>query len=272
MSRAVCRSRASLKAKNKETTVRGSAHGTRSLARGVVVAAIAAEYVPALATLGQWSAMEVLPRAWCRWRAPADQPRVAITFDDGPHPVATPAVLDRLDTLGLRATFFPLASLVERDPGMVAEIVRRGHVVGTHGFHHEHHLLRSPGWVRRDLAAAAAAMAKVGIQPRWYRPAYGQVTGATLLAARRAGLETVLWSAWGREWATADAASVARRISRRLEPGAIVLLHDNDAFGPKGMWRTALEALDLVAAELDRRGLGAATLDELVAARPDALI
>ena len=205
-----------------------------------------------------------MPGGLCRWRAPARDPRVAITFDDGPHPVATPAVLDRLDALGMKATFFPLASLAERDPGMIAEISRRGHVVGTHGYRHDHHLLRTPRWVRRDIESAAAAMQRLGTQPRWYRPAYGQATGATLLAARRCGLETVLWSAWGREWATSDPASVARRIHRRLGSGSIVLLHDNDAFGPKGMWRVGLQALDLVAAELDRRGLGTATLDDLV--------
>ena len=232
------------------------------MAGGAAAVALAAQYVPTTVALGQWATVPALPRDLCRWRGAGGG--VALTFDDGPSPDATPAVLDRLDQLGLVATFFPLGRLVERDPDLVAEVVRRGHQVGTHGYDHRHHLARSPRWVHRDLVAAEAAMAAVGIRPRWYRPTYGQATGATLIEARRRGWRTVLWSAWGREWATDDPADVAARIGRRLRPGAVVLLHDNDAFGPAGMWKTGLEALGRVADDMHRRGLAAVTMDGLV--------
>lgn len=231
---------------------------------GIAVAAVAAEYLPSVAVLGQWVPVRRLPGGMCRWQGPPGPGRVALTFDDGPDPEGTPAILDRLDELGLRATFFPLGSAVERHPTLVAEIARRGHQVGTHGYRHDRHLLRSPRWVRDDLARADAAMVAAGLRPRWYRPSYGQVTAATLLAARRRGWEPVLWSAWGREWATPDPAAVAGRIVRRLRAGAIVLLHDSDAHGRPGMWRVARDVLAPVADELDRRGLGSATLDGLV--------
>jgi peptidoglycan/xylan/chitin deacetylase (PgdA/CDA1 family) len=191
---------------------------------------------------------------------------VALTFDDGPHPEATPAVLDELDRLGLPATFFPLGRHVRRHGELVAEVRARGHAVGTHGFDHAHHLLRPPGWARADLARAAVALAQAGVHPTWFRPPYGQATLDTLAAARRRGWRTVLWSAWGREWTTTDPAVVAARVARRLAPGAVVLLHDNDAFGPAGMWRVAKDALGPLAEELDRRGLQAVTLDQLVGA------
>lgn len=234
-------------------------------AGGAALGALAAQYVPSTVTLGQWTSLPALPGGLCRWQGPADRPQVALTFDDGPHPEATPAVLDRLDELGLRATFFPLGSLAEDHPDLVAEVLRRGHQLGTHGYHHRHHLARTPGWVRADLAAADRAMAALDVHPTWYRPSYGQATGATLLAARRQGWRTVLWSAWGREWATDDPGRVAALVARRLRPGAVVLLHDNDAFGPPDMWRVGLGALEAVAAELDRRRLSAVTMDELVA-------
>lgn len=233
-------------------------------AGGAALAAVAAQYVPSTVTLGQWTSLQALPGGLCRWQGPPDAPRVALTFDDGPSPKATPAVLDRLDALNLRATFFQLGSLAERHPDLVDDVVRRGHAVGTHGYRHLHHLARTPGWVAADLAAAARAMAGLGLDPSWYRPSYGQATGATLVAARRRGWRTVLWSAWGREWATTDPREVADRILRRLRPGAVVLLHDNDAFGTPGMWRVGLDSLELVAAELDRRRLEAVTLDELM--------
>lgn len=232
---------------------------------GVAAGALAAQYLPSTVTLGQWTSLQALPWELCRWQGPPGRRRVALTFDDGPDPVATPAVLDRLDELHLRATFFPLGSLVEREPDLLAEVVRRGHQVGVHGYRHEHHLARTPAWVRADLARADGAMQAAGVRPSWYRPSYGQATGATLVAARLRRWRTVLWSAWGREWTTRDPAEVAGRIARRLRPGAVVLLHDNDAFGTEGMWRVGLGALEDVARELVRRDLEAVTLDELVA-------
>jgi peptidoglycan/xylan/chitin deacetylase (PgdA/CDA1 family) len=228
------------------------------------VAAAAAEYLPAAVALGQWTPLQALPGGLCRWQGPRFPGRVAITFDDGPHPEGTPKILARLDELGLRATFFPVGSEVAREPALIDDILGRGHALGTHGFAHAHHLVKSPRWVRRDLDTAGELMEALGVALRWFRPAYGQVTGATLLHARRKGWDTVLWSSWGREWATTSPRAVAARIGRRLRPGAVVLLHDSDRFGPEGMWRVAYEALGAVGDELARRHLDAVTLDELV--------
>lgn len=251
--------------------VDGTTVGTGTAARavgtrlaGAAAAALLAHYLPSTAVLGQWTPARRAPGNACRWRGPRHRPKVALTFDDGPHPEGTPAVLDRLDALGLRATFFTLGAAAVRHPELVAEIARRGHQVATHGYHHDHHLLRSPRWVRRDLSRAEEAMAAAGQRVRWYRPSYGQATLATFATARRLGWEPVLWSHWGREWKTPDPVAVAGRAVRRLGPGSIVLLHDSDEFGRQGMWRTVDEALPLVAAELDRRGLVTATLDDLV--------
>ena len=237
----------------------------RRRAAGIGAVALAAQYVPSIAVLGQWSGLRAVGGGLCRWRGPRSG-RFALTFDDGPSPEATPAVLDRLDELGWPATFFCLGSLVEREPDLVAEMQRRGHQVETHGHRHGHHLLHTPRWILRDLRAALGAMERCGVRPTLYRPTFGQVTGTTLVAARRLGLETVLWSAWGREWTTTDHRLVAGLVASRLDDGAIVLLHDNDAFGPPGMWQVGLRSLDLLAPEVERRGLVPVTMGELLAA------
>ena len=227
---------------------------------GVVAAA---QMVPSIVSLGQWLPVRALPGDWCRWRGPAE-PRVALTFDDGPDPRTTPAVLDRLDELALTATFFCLGEHVDAHPGLVREVVARGHQVETHGYRHEHHFARRPGWVRADLERAIDALGAAGVRPRWFRPPFGQATGPTLVEARRHGVRVVLWSAWGREWAERDAARVAGRVNAALAPGAIVLLHDADVGSPEGSSRRAVEALGPIAAELDRRRLDAVPLDRLV--------
>ena len=120
-------------------------------AAGLGAAAVAANIVPSVVSLGHWLPVRRLPGGWCRWRGPL-VPKVALTFDDGPSPVTTPRILDQLDELGLGATFFCLGREVEWHPEVVAEIARRGHGIGTHGYEHEHHLARSPRWVERDLS------------------------------------------------------------------------------------------------------------------------
>lgn len=225
-----------------------------------------AHLAPSVASLGQWSPLRRVGR--CAWRGrptgPGGAGAVALTFDDGPSPAATPAVLDRLDHLGLRATFFPNGAAVDRHPDLMCEVVRRGHQVESHGYRHRHHLWSSPPWVAADTARAVAAMASVGVAPRWLRPPYGQVSAATVVAARRWGMGLALWSAWGREWAEADAAAVARRVNAALAPGVVVLLHDSDEFSAPGSARRALVALDSIAEEMDRRGLRSATVGEVM--------
>jgi peptidoglycan-N-acetylglucosamine deacetylase len=219
--------------------------------------------VPSVVSLGQWLPIRVLPGGLCRWRGPSGD-GVALTFDDGPDPRTTPYALDRLDQLSLVATFFCLGQQVVLHPELVSEIHHRGHQVETHGFRHEHHFLRTPRWVRADLDSAIDALGQVDIHPRWFRPPFGQTSGATMVEARRHDLRLVLWSAWGREWDEPDSSSVARRVRAGVGPGGIVLLHDADVLSPPGSSRRATEALGPIAEDLHRRGLTARTLDQLV--------
>ncbi|MBO0729240.1 MAG: polysaccharide deacetylase family protein [Acidimicrobiaceae bacterium] len=229
-------------------------------------AALAAHWVPSTVSLGQWAGLAHLPGGWCTWRGQRASRAVAFTFDDGPDPERTPTLLERLDDLGWRATFFCLGERVRAHPDVVREVLLAGHQVETHGYRHHHHLWRSPGWVAGDLDAALDAMHDIRVHPHWFRPPYGQASGSTLWHAHRRGLRPVLWSVWGREWAIPTAEGVARRVAAGLSSGAVVLLHDSDAFSPPGSAQRAFDALDGIADEMDRRGLAAVTLDELVAA------
>jgi peptidoglycan-N-acetylglucosamine deacetylase len=222
--------------------------------------------LPSALILGQWTPARTVPGGSCRWRGPARK-QVAITFDDGPAPGSTERVLDTLDDLGIRATFFCLGAQVRAYPALAAEIVWRGHTVGTHGDRHESHFGHSPQWVAADLRRAMSAHRAAGLaEPRWYRPPYGHVTAATVWQARRADLTIALWSASGREWALASPGAVAEHVTRALDPGAIVLLHDTDVSNPAGSTDRVVEALALVAARLRTLEYTAVTLDQLVGA------
>ena len=170
---------------------------------------------------------------------------VWLTFDDGPHPQGTPAVLEALAAAGARATFFLVGEQVERRPALVREIVAAGHAVGVHGYRHRLLLRRSPRAARDDLARALSVVAEAaGVRPVVHRAPYGVYSWPALAAARGAGLRPVLWSRWGRDWRRrANARSVAADATRGLAAGDVVLLHDADFYSAPGSWRATAAAL-----------------------------
>lgn len=174
---------------------------------------------------------------------------VALTFDDGPDPRSTPAILDGLDRLGWKATFFVLGSQVRRAPELLDEILARGHELGVHGDRHVSHLRRPAQWTVADVTSARDLIeGRTGRPLRWFRPPYGAMAASSLVAARRTGLQTVLWTTWGRDWREqATAESVVADVTATWRPGATVLLHDSDVTSAPGAWRAAVGALPLLA-------------------------
>jgi peptidoglycan/xylan/chitin deacetylase (PgdA/CDA1 family) len=189
---------------------------------------------------------------------------VALTFDDGPDPAATPGFLDLLDSRGLHATFFLLGSMVAKAPGLAADIAAAGHEVGVHGWDHRYLVLRGPRSTRDDLARATDIIASAsGRVPTLFRPPYGVLSTAALATARTLGLTPVLWTCWGREWAPdSTPESVFAVLTANLAGGATVLLHDSDCTSPPGSARAALGALPMLLDECAGRGLRVGTVGQ----------
>jgi peptidoglycan-N-acetylglucosamine deacetylase len=183
---------------------------------------------------------------------------VALTFDDGPHPEGTPAVLDVLLRASARATFFMVGEQVERRPELAAEIVSAGHAVGLHGYRHRLQLRMTAREVADDLARGSEAIARAtGRVPKVHRPPYGIYSPAGLRAARELGLEPLLWSRWGRDWRKfTTPRRIAARATRELIAGDVILLHDADFYSSGNSHHRTAKALRLITAELERRKLG----------------
>ena len=182
---------------------------------------------------------------------------VALTFDDGPHPQGTPAVLEVLRERGATATFFLAGEQVALRPSLAAEIVAAGHRVELHCHRHRNLLRLTPSELLDDAERARATIEDAcGQAIADYRPPYGIFSAATLRAVRRRGWRPVLWSRWGRDWTRrATAASIARRAGAGIAAGDIVLLHDADYYSAPGSWVRTAAALPLILAELEGRGL-----------------
>jgi peptidoglycan/xylan/chitin deacetylase (PgdA/CDA1 family) len=226
------------------------------------VAAAAVGVVHALPALGGIGSLRrsLLPRLAGVGRAD----HVALTFDDGPQPGATPAFLAALDRLGWRATFFMLGEMVRADPGLAAEVAGAGHEVAVHGDRHRSSLLLGPRAIGDDLRRGVDAVSEAtGQTPVWFRPAYGTLSAGGLGAARALGLRTVLWTTWGRDWRPdATPATVVADVRRHLGPGGTVLLHDSDCTSSAGAWRSALGALPALAEVFAAAGLAVGPLAE----------
>jgi peptidoglycan-N-acetylglucosamine deacetylase len=188
---------------------------------------------------------------------PAGAAGVALTFDDGPHPVGTPAVLEVLARAGARATFFLIGEQVERRPAVAASIVAAGHEVALHGYHHRLQPRISATAVAEDLRAGAASIEDAtGQTPRWHRPPFGIYSASGLAAAREQGLRPLLWSRWGKDWrrfTTPD--RIAARITDEVGAGDVILLHDADFYSSKRSYERTVAALPAVIASLQAREL-----------------
>ena len=182
---------------------------------------------------------------------------VALTFDDGPHPQGTPAVLDTLREAGALATFFLAGEQVVQRPALVAEIVSAGHRVELHCHRHRNQLRLSARQLLEDAERARAAIEEASGQAvSDYRPPYGIFSAAGLRAIRARGWRPVLWSRWGRDWTRrATPASIARKTTTSARAGDILLLHDADYYSAPGSWIRTAAALPIILEELEARGL-----------------
>jgi peptidoglycan/xylan/chitin deacetylase (PgdA/CDA1 family) len=176
------------------------------------------------------------------------QDRVALTFDDGPHAKGTPAVLEELARHGAFATFFLVGEQVAQRPTLAREIVDAGHEVAVHGYRHTLLLRRRVRELADDLDRAVAAIADAtGVAPALYRPPYGVFSSGALAHVRERDWRPLLWSTWGRDWERrATAQSIARRATKGLRGGDVVLLHDSDAYSSTDSWRRTAASLPSV--------------------------
>ena len=191
----------------------------------------------------------------------SDRKVVALTFDDGPNPDATPRILDTLREKGVRATFFVLGSHAERWPELVRRISHEGHQIGNHGYFHRKLQFKSPFYVSRDIRLGIRAIKRAGAPaPRYFRAPHGFRSPWTTPIASSYGERTVGWSLGVWDSDRPGVEEIVRRTLEGVEPGSIVLLHDGDGYNPDGDRMQTAAALPLIIDRLKEQGYEFATL------------
>ena len=192
-----------------------------------------------------------------------DGPFVALTFDDGPNPQATPAILDALAAGGAKASFFILGRHAERWPDLVKRIAAEGHCVCNHGYYHRKLHLKSPRYVRNDLQLGTAAIVTAcGARPAFFRAPHGFRSPWVTYIARTLGQRTVGWGHGVWDSACPGVEVIVERTLRVAKPGAILLLHDGDGYDPLGDRMQTARAVPHIIDRIREAGLELTTLDK----------
>lgn len=187
--------------------------------------------------------------------------RVALTFDDGPNPDATPLILDVLGDEGIPATFFMLGRHVERWPELARRVVAEGHVAANHGFHHRKLHVRGPAFVRIDIALGAQCIAEAtGCAVKHFRAPHGFRSPWVSRIARDLGQQPVGWTlgVWDTDLPGEEV--IFDRVIDGVRPGSILLFHDGDANDSRGDRTQTAAALPAIIRELKRNGYSFARL------------
>lgn len=163
-------------------------------------------------------------------RLPPEGNLALLTIDDGPHPEHTPAILDILDQHGIKALFFLVGDRAAQHPELVREIVARGHEIGNHTQTHPattFWMLR-PARLWQEIAGCQQTLTAICPEhpPRFFRPPAGHHNAFTALTSSALGLRMMLWSARGFDGVLKEVPFITQRIASRLQPGAIVLIHE----------------------------------------------
>lgn len=153
---------------------------------------------------------------------------IAITFDDGPHPIFTPQVLDLLKKYEAKATFFCIGRNIESYPEILKDIIEQGHSVGNHTYTHDNKFgFFSTQKVISELQKTNAIVNKItGLELNLYRPAFGVTNPRIKRALKAIGLQSVGWNKRSFDTTNLDGKVIFSRITRSLKKGDVILLHD----------------------------------------------
>ena len=184
---------------------------------------------------------------WSISFVPTRERVIALTFDDGPDPAATPAVLDVLEDFGVPATFFMIGRNVDEHRELATEVIRRGHQVANHTQNHLWLDEQPERVVEREVDEGAQSLARAGAPPnRLFRPPHGWTSDVVAGVTRREGLRSIFWSDCLEHYLALDGPSTAAAaVAVRARPGSILLCHDGghlDGPHPQGFDRSATVA------------------------------
>ena len=196
-------------------------------------------------------------------RVPVDDRWLALTFDDGPHPIYTPQILELLAAHDARATFFVVGARAEEQPELVQRALAEGHEIGNHSWSHHRMVLKTPGWTRREVERTDALLEDLGVpEPIHFRAPFGKKLLVLPWVLWRMDKADILFDVVPQpaDYLHGDPELIAADIRNRARPGSIVVLHDGGGERPE-----TVEATRLVLERMGAEGWRFVTVSTLLA-------
>lgn len=184
----------------------------------------------------------------------SDDKFVALTFDDGPSKATTPEIMSILNENSIKATFFVLGSRVKAHPDIVLSLKKSGHEIANHSYSHPKLPEGSASSIAKELEETNDELAKLQIEPKWFRPPYGSFNATVKTVAFENDMHSILWSLDSKDWKRPSAEVLKQRILSKVESGEVILLHD--------IHKSTLKALPGIIDALKARGYTFVTLTE----------
>ncbi|RPI03686.1 MAG: polysaccharide deacetylase family protein [Ignavibacteriae bacterium] len=155
---------------------------------------------------------------------------IHLTFDDGPHPLATPVILQKLKERNIRGTFFLLGQNAQKYPDLVRQISAEGHQIGNHSYSHTNILFKDKSFLRDEILRTKEILENaVGEHSPYFRPPYGYFSWTTLSVLRELKKECVLWDIDSKDYKLSSIQDISNRVVPNTRKGSILLFHDNNS-------------------------------------------
>ncbi|MBO1005098.1 polysaccharide deacetylase family protein [Pseudogracilibacillus auburnensis] len=194
------------------------------------------------------------------WDIPTEEKLIALTFDDGPHPIYTPQVLNILREHGAKATFFVVGENAKKFPGLIERESAEGHEIGNHTYTHPYEF--TPEQLQDELIRTDEVIYNItGNYPSYYRPVGGSYDDMIVSTAVHSGFRVVLWS-WHQDtgdWKRPGVDKIVNKVVSGARPGDVVLFHD--AGGNRSQ---TVAALKKIIPALKEEGFTFVTISELL--------
>lgn len=186
--------------------------------------------------------------------------KIALTFDDGPHPTQTRKILSILDRYGVKATFFMIGQNVENYPEAAKAVAESGNEIGNHTFSHRHLSKTDNEKLSEEIERCGEKIQSVcGYQTKLFRPPEGVVSETVQRCAGERGYSLILWSIDTRDWETKNAQRIVNEVLKNVQSGDIILMHDYIGKNTK-----TPEALEILLPKLLALGYEPVTVSELL--------
>ncbi|MCK5051517.1 MAG: polysaccharide deacetylase family protein [Candidatus Cloacimonetes bacterium] len=201
------------------------------------------------------------------YKVKTNEKLVALTFDDGPHPLFTTELLDLFKEKGIKATFFVTGSGIKKHQKIVIRMITEGHELGNHSYSHKNLIFKKKSTIRNEIKKTDVLLRGLGVKGDiHFRPPFGRILFVASSVLASLNKKVIMWNVPTKDFKENDPNVILKRIYKRIKPGSIMVLHDSgiERHGKKIDRKATINAVKVLIDELPKKGYKFRTVSELI--------